>query len=187
MNRIIRSPFGILVGLLSLVAAVSFTIRINAPQPVPTSIAPLVVEATDLDPVILTVMNRDGGMVCNKDEYLQLRVYLSGRIEGESFDDTNSCRRERRTAMLDDVRLANLKRALEQRALLKCKDKYPQYAVYTDTYTDSVVTFGIGKEDKRIALTNPELVDPRNTTNYPKALIDLLREVEEITEHFGFK
>ena len=37
--------------------------------------------------MILTVENQDSGMVCNTDQYLRLRVYLSGRIEGDKVND----------------------------------------------------------------------------------------------------
>ena len=187
MNRLIRSLVGMLVGIVVFVLSVSLTLLVSTLQIVPIAIDPLVLETACQDPVILTVMNHDGGMVCNNDEYLRLRVYLSGRIESDSFDNTESCRRERKTAVLDDVRLANLRRTLENRDLLKCKNEYPQSVIYVDTYTYSVMTFEIGQEEKRIALTNPAWNDPRNIANYPKTLIELLREVDEMTEHFEFR
>ena len=189
MKRLIKSRgrFTVIV-VFGLVFTLSILISILPGSPrlasIPTTPHPVGIDSQD--PVILTVENQDGGMVCNTDKYLRLRVYLSGRIEGDSFDHTKTCHRERKTAMLDDVRLANLRRALERRDLLKCENQYPQFAIHTDTYTHSRMTFKIEQEEKSIALTNPESADPSNIANYPKALMALLREIDEIIEHFEF-
>jgi hypothetical protein len=190
MNRMIRSHGRVIaVILFCLVLALPILISIvpTSTHIAPMAVTPDVVGTTSQEPVILTVVNQDGGMVCNEDKYLRLRVYVSGRIEGDSFDAAKSCHRERKTAMLDDVRRANLRRALERSDLLKCKNEYPQFVVETDTYTHSVMTFKVGQEEKSIALTNPESDDPRNIANYPKALLMLLREIDEIREHFEFR
>ena len=186
MKRLIRSRIGLLVGIVVFVLSVSLTLLLRPPQIATMAIAPLVSQTAPVDPVILTVEDRDGGMVVNRDEYLRLRVYLSGRIESDSFEGTDFNHRTRRTAMLDEVRLANVKRALEQRDLLACKDEYPQFAIYTDTWTNSTMTFKVGNETKRITLTNPDSDDPSNIANYPKALLYLLHQVDEITDHFNF-
>lgn len=190
MNRLIRSHGRKIVFVVfGLVLTLSILIPIlpGSPQIASRGIAPDVLGTTSQEPVILTVVNQDGGMVCNEDKYLRLRVYVSGRIEGDSFDPTKDCKRERKTAMLDDVRLANLRRALERSDLLKCENEYPQFSVHTDTYTHSLITFKIGPKEKSIALTNPESNAPANIAHYPKALLALLREIEEITEHFEFR
>lgn len=190
MNRLIRSHGRLIVFVvfgLALTLSILISILPGSPQIASRGITPDVVGTTSQDPVILTVVNQDGGMVCNEDKYLRLRVYLSGRIEGDSFNSTKVCKRERKTAMLDDVRLANLRRALERSDLLKCENEYPQFAIHPDTYTHSLITFKLGPKEKSIALTNPESDDPRNTAHYPKALLALLREIEEITEHFEFR
>jgi hypothetical protein len=185
MKRLIRSRMGLLVGVVAFVLSITLTLLLKPPQIASITTVPLVSETAHEDPVILTMVNQDGGMAYT-DEYLRLRVYLSGRIEGDSFD-TESNKHTRQSAMLDDVRLANLKRALEQRDLLKCKDKYPPFVIYTDTYTHATLTFRVGNEEKSIALTNPESAHPGNIENYPKALITLLSRVDEITEHFKFR
>jgi hypothetical protein len=187
MKRANRSPIGPLVGVVFFALSVSLTLFLRPPQIASIAVAPPAMETIHQDPIILTVVNQDGGMVCNQDEYLQLRVYLSGHIEADTFDDTQSCQPKRRTAMLDEVRLANLRRVLEQRDLLKCKDEYPQFAIYTDTYTHSTITFKIGNENKSIGLTNPDWRHPRNAAEYPKALLELLREVDEIRDHFKLR
>ena len=172
---------------LTLTLSIFISILPGSPQIASKRITPDVVGTTSQEPVILTVVNQDGGMVCNEDKYLRLRVYVSGRIEGDTFDHTKVCKRERKTAMLDDIRLANLRRALERSDLLKCENEYPQFAIHTDTYTQSLITFKLGPKEKSIALTNPESDNPGNTAHYPKALLALLREIEEITEHFEFR
>jgi len=190
MNRLIRSHGRLIVFVvfgLALTLSILISILPGSPQIASRGITPDVVGTTSQDPVILTVVNQDGGMVCNEDKYIRLRVYLSGRIEGDSFDQTKTCHRKKKTAMLDEIRLANVRRALADRDLLRCKNEYPQFAIRVDDYTDSVMTFRIGQHEKSIKLTNPESDDPRNIANYPKPLIALLRVVEEITEHFEFR
>jgi len=182
MRRLIGLQIGIIVIVL-----LTLSIYWGAPPVGSRPITPRVAETTVEDPVILTVVNKDGGMVCSEEKYIRLRAYSSGRIEGDSYDQTETCHRKKKTAMLDEIRLANLRRALEDRELLKCKNKYPQFAIRIDDYTDSVLTFQIGQHEKSIKLTNPEPDNPRNIANYPKPLIALLRVVDEITEHFGFR
>ena len=190
MKRSIRSPFAIIVviacALVVTLSIFDFTL-LRSPQIGSIPITPQVAGNILKDPVILTVVNQDGGMVCSTDKYLRLRVYSSGRIEADSFDDSRFCHRKKKTALLDDLRLANLRRALDRRDLLMCKNEYPQFAVSTDSYTDSVMSFKIGQEEKTIRLTNPEWNDPMNIANYPKALIALLRQIDEIREHFEFR
>ena len=182
MRRLIRLQIGIIVVVL-----LALSIFQEAPPVGSRPITPRVAETTVEDPVILTVVNQDGGMVCNEDKYIRLRVYLSGRIEGDSFDQTETCQRKKKTALLDEIRLANVRRALADRDLLRCKNEYPQFAVRVDDYTNSVMTFRIGQHEKSIKLTNPESDNPRNIANYPKPLTALLRVVDEITEHFEFR
>ena len=182
MHRLIRLAIPTIVVFVLL----TLSIFLGSPQISSRLIIPRVSETIKEDPVILSVVNQDGGMVCNTDKYLRLRVYLSGRIEGDTSDG-KTCHRQRKTAIVDEIRLANLRRALEHRDLLTCKNEYPQFAIYTDTYTHSVMTFTIGEQEKSIKLTNPASDDPRNIANYPKQLLALLRVIDEITEHFDFR
>jgi hypothetical protein len=177
-----------LVGVVVFVASTCITVFLKSPEITPLSIAAASNKVNLQDPVILTVVNQDGGMVCNEEKYVRLRVYKSGRIEGEGFTERSlkACKREKKTAILDARELYHLRNAIEQRELFNGLDKYPQYAIYTDTYLHSEITFGSASQ-KRIALTNPELDDPRNLANYPAVLVQLLREIDYATSKFGFK
>src|SRR5262245_54993774 len=79
--------------------------------------------------------------------------------------------RQRRRAMISLVSQLyyppNLRRALADRDLLRCKNEYPQFAVRVDDYTQSVMTFRIGQHEKSIKLTNPESDHPSNIAHYP--------------------
>jgi hypothetical protein len=187
MNRI-KSGRGMLFGLAVFVIASSLTIILKPAEIGSLPQASLVDQPKVRDPIILEVRNAEGRMIGNIREYVRLRVYLSGRIEGDGYTKAGlkSGERERRDAVLDDERFTRLKMLLSQSALMDLRDKYPPYVTYQDTWEDSSISFGLERV-KRIALTNPDPTEPENIANYPPALLNLLVEVDGITKQFGFE
>ena len=176
-----------LFGFAVFVMASSLTILLkpaeisSLPQP------PLVEKSNPPDPVILEVKNTDV-RIGNIRQYVRLRVYLSGRIEGDGYTKASLKldERERRDAVLDDERFTHLKMLLSQSALMDLRDEYPPYLIYQDTWEDSSISFGLERE-KRIFLTNPDPTNPENIANYPQPLLTLLVEIDDITKQFGFE
>src|SRR5437870_3376959 len=130
--------------------------------------------------VILEVVSHDGGMVCTTGEYLEVRVYADGHVEGDVF--TGSCTSllprlfssfSRRQAQLDPNQLNELAAALRQSDVSNVKESYPQFAIYTDSGTFKTIKFDYAGKEKRVALINPDPADSRNKANYPIALINV--------------
>lgn len=67
MYRLLKSPFGILV-VVGFITAVSVTICATSPQIVSEVVTPVLQIFNPDDPVILTVLNKDEGLVCNRDK-----------------------------------------------------------------------------------------------------------------------
>src|SRR5690242_326801 len=101
MKRILKSGRGMLLGFTVFAFASSLTILTRSTEISALAQAPVVKKSELKDPIILEVRNKDGGDVCNTKEYVRLRVYLSGRIEGDGFTKTEWCKRERRSAVLN--------------------------------------------------------------------------------------
>lgn len=142
------------------------------------------------EPILLEVSARDGGMVCTTENYLGLRVYTNGRIEGDVF--SGPCKRrfsrffssfERKTSHLDSNQLAELRAVLSEPELSKVKESYPQFVIYIDSSSFQRVSFEHDGIPQTVDLINPDPTDTRNIANYPTALIRLLVEVQKIRQH----
>jgi hypothetical protein len=140
-------------------------------------------------PVLLEITARDGGMVCSTRKYLELRVYESGRIEGDAFKGL--CAPVslgffmRHKGRLNINQIAELKSVLHQSELSAVKDSYPQFVMYDDSGTSEVILFEHQGQRKSIALVNSDPDNSENVENYPPSLIKLLREAKQVRERLG--
>jgi hypothetical protein len=141
------------------------------------------------EPVILEVRSHEGGMVCTTEEYVDVRVYANGKIEGDVF--TGSCSSlwprlfsnfTTRHATLDAAHLGKLNALLQQPNISTIQGSYPQFVIYTDSGTFQTIRFNYQGNEKTVALVNPDPTHPRNIANYPKALIGILTEIKEMRQ-----
>ena len=142
------------------------------------------------EPILLEVSARDGGIVCSTENYLELRVYTSGLIEGDVFSGPcmprfsrffSSFRRH--TSQLDNNQLGELRAVLNQSDLSTVKDSYPPFVVQIDSATFQTIAFEHEDKHQEVALVNPNPMDSRNIANYPTSLIRLLVEIQTIRQH----
>jgi len=141
------------------------------------------------EPVILEVIDQDGGMVCSTEKHLALRVYESGFMEGDVY--TGQCwprlskifsSYKLRDSHLDASQLEQLKTALNQLHWSTAKDVYPQYVIGKDSGVFETINFEVGGTRRSVSLINPQPTDPRNKANYPPALINLLLQMAEVRQ-----
>jgi len=139
--------------------------------------------------VLLEVSARDWGMVCTNENYLELRVYDTGRTEGDVF--SGSCNVvfirflssfKRKTSQLKPNQLAELKAVLSEEELSTLKNSYPQFAIYVDSGTNQSISFEHEGKRQKVELINPDPTDRRNVANYPASLIKLLVEAQKIRQ-----
>jgi hypothetical protein len=142
------------------------------------------------EPVLIEVSARDGGMVCSTENYLELRVYTSGLIEGDVFSGPCMPRFtrffssfKRLTSQLDDNQLGELRAVLNQSELSTVKDSYPPFVIQTDSATFQTIAFEHRGKHQNVALVNPNPMNARNIANYPPSLIRLLVEIQSIRQH----
>jgi hypothetical protein len=133
------------------------------------------------DRALITVVSRDSGMVCNTNEYVELRVMTNGAIDGDVL--SQDCKRTRKSATLRANQLEDLVNVLRDRRLLFLKTKYRQFMIYTDTGVSTTITLSVRGKEKKIALMNPDPDSPVNRMKYPRALIKLLLEIKELRKH----
>jgi hypothetical protein len=155
----------------------------------------------DPEPVLLDISAREGGMVCSPENYLELRVYTGGRVEGDV--PSGSCPPglvralgknildyysrifssfERRSFQLDANQLAELRAVMNQPDLATVKGSYPQFVIHTDSATFLTIGFEHADKQQIVMVVNPDPMDARNRSNYPPPLISLLVEVKEIRQ-----
>jgi hypothetical protein len=139
------------------------------------------------DPVLLEVYNRQWGVACSSEPYLELRVHQSGLVEGDviSGDCPGYGRQllspyKRKTAYLTTRQIADLTRLLNQPQLLMSKAKYPAFADYTDAGTFETLAFESFGQKKTIWLNNPNPHHEVSRANYSPALVVLLLDIEQI-------
>ena len=153
--------------------------------------------------VLLDVSAREGGFVCSPENYLELRVYTSGRVEGDV--PSGSCPPglvralgnnildyylrifssfERRSSQLDANQLAQLRAVLNQPELAAVKESYPYFVIQTDSATFQTIRFEHAGQQQTVRLVNSEPTDPRNKANYPPSLIKLLLEAKQIRQRW---
>jgi hypothetical protein len=146
-------------------------------------------DSPNREPILLEVVSRDGGMVCTTEAYLEVRVYASGRVEGEVFSGRCMSRWprlfssfSRREAQLNANQLSELEELLKQSDFSMVKESYPHFVVYTDSGTFQTIKFEYEGKEKKVALVNPDPTDARNKANYPMALVNLLLEIQQIRQ-----
>jgi len=151
--------------------------------------APRLLDSPSREQIVIEVVSHDGGMVCTTEEYLELRVYASGRVEGEVFSGRCMSRWSRLfssfsrlEAHLDANQLGELEALLKQSDFSMVKEAYPQFVMYIDSGTFKTIKFEYEGKEKKVALVNPDPTDARNKANYPTALVNLLLEIQQIRQ-----
>jgi len=132
------------------------------------------------DDAILTICERESGMVPMPQPQLQLRVYSDGRSEYETRGGLNGLTLNK--TKITDTQLNDLLDLGRSPDFQRATEVYPVFQHKDDSSSLITVTFRNGENQKRITLANFYARDPQNKLRYPPPLVGLIKLADDIRE-----